>query len=175
MSTEWRVEALWRTDGGRWDNLTVERIAEAAEEDRDWLVSRWEDGAAFGADGIYLTGYVSALTAAEAAQALYDAVGCWMSVQQVGGYLVGVEAIAPEVAEHRAAKPTVPELVSASDAAAILDVSRQRVNELARTHPRFPAPLAQVATGPLWTRQAIEFFASVRDRKPGRPPHTDAA
>jgi hypothetical protein len=175
VSSEWRVDVLWRIDGERWDNPTVERLAEAAEDECDWLVSRWEDGAGLGADGIYVTGYVPAQTAPEAGQALYDAVEAWMSMQPFGGYAAGVEALATDVAERRAEKPTVPELVSASDAAAILEVSRQRVNELARTHSRFPPPLARVATGPLWTREAIEHFAGIRGRRPGRPRRTDAA
>lgn len=69
-----------------------------------------------------------------------------------------------------AEEPTVPELVSAAEAAEILDVSRQRVHQLQADHDEFPAPLYELRTGPLWTRDAIEWFQRHWERKPGRRP-----
>jgi hypothetical protein len=64
--------------------------------------------------------------------------------------------------------PTVPELVSSVEAGEILGVTRQRIGQLATDHPRFPTPLYELRTGPLWTRRAIEWFATNVDRPPGR-------
>ncbi len=177
MSSEkrdWRVEVLWRTTS-RLDNATVEGIAEAAEAERDWLVSRWEDRTAFGGDGVYLTAYRSSEDPDVAAAVHSVRVREWMRAQGIEGGIVEAAGTDPEIARHRAEAPTVPELVSASDAAGILEVSRQRVAELARTHPDFPAPITEVATGPLWTRPAIEAFAAARARTPGRPRRNTAA
>jgi len=50
-----------------------------------------------------------------------------------------------------------------------LDVSRQRVHQLATSHPRFPEPYARLATGPIWTLPAIEHFRDTWDPQ-ARPP-----
>lgn len=81
----------------------------------------------------------------------------------------GIEVLDEETYGTRAEQPTVPELVSSVEAGEILGVSRQRVAQLHRQHPRFPAPLYELRTGPLWTRTAIEWFAANVERRPGRP------
>ena len=83
--------------------------------------------------------------------------------------LVDLRVTTPERFEAEALRPDFPPLASAADAAEILGVSRQRVHQLAASNTRFPAPIARVGTGPLWAVPAIEHFASVRDRRPGRP------
>ncbi|HEX7660897.1 MAG TPA: hypothetical protein VF444_15600 [Pseudonocardiaceae bacterium] len=160
---EWRVEVLWRLDADSLDNGTLVAVADAADE-KDWLVSRWEDG-----PGFYVTGYVEATTAAEAAALLHDQVSTWMEGTALVGCLASVEALQLDIAEIRANKPTVPELASAADAAEILEISRQRVHQLATSNPRFPKPVTRVATGPLWTKDSIRWFNSVWERRPGRP------
>ncbi|HEY6747047.1 MAG TPA: hypothetical protein VI357_15170 [Mycobacteriales bacterium] len=87
----------------------------------------------------------------------------------LGGPLIAVEAIAEAEQERRAAQPTLPELVGASEVGQMLGVSRQRVHQL-REHDTFPAPLVEVAMGPLWDARAIEAFARAWSRRPGRPP-----
>lgn len=84
--------------------------------------------------------------------------------------LVGASALTGEEAAKRARTPTVPALASAADVAHILGVSRQRVHQLSKQHPRFPPPIAHVAVGPLWTVDAIHWFGSVWERRSGRPP-----
>ena len=64
--------------------------------------------------------------------------------------------------------PVSPELLSAADVADVLDVSRQRVHQLATSHPRFPEPYVRLATGPIWTLPVIEHFRDTWDRRPGR-------
>jgi hypothetical protein len=164
MMAEWRVEVLWRLDADSLDNDAFASIAETAEEKHDWLVSRWEDGV-----GFYVTGYVEAEVAAEAVVMLCEQSGAWMKDMSLSGHLAGVEALALDIAEIRAEKPTVPELASAADAAKLLGISRQRVHQLTTSNPRFPQPVSRVATGPLWTKASIEWFNSIWDRQPGRP------
>ncbi|MGH3430587.1 MAG: hypothetical protein ACRDQZ_23975 [Mycobacteriales bacterium] len=85
------------------------------------------------------------------------------------GQVVGLRVCTPEQFETEALRPDFPPLASAADAAEILGVSRQRVHQLAASNTRFPAPVARVGTGPLWTVPAIEHFARVWDRRPCRP------
>jgi cell division inhibitor SepF len=58
----------------------------------------------------------------------------------------------------------VVELVGAAEIAQMLGVSRQRVNEIARTDPEFPAPEAELAAGRIWSRQRIEAWMARRAR-----------
>lgn len=61
------------------------------------------------------------------------------------------------------------DLVAISEAAEIMGVSRQRAQLLAN-RPGFPAPVALIrGTGRVWRRGDVELFASMRNRKPGRP------
>lgn len=85
------------------------------------------------------------------------------------GAVVDLRITTPEQYEAEALRPDFPPLASAADAAEILGVSRQRVHQLAKSNTRFPAPIAQVGTGPLWTVPAIEHFDRTWERKPGRP------
>lgn len=73
-------------------------------------------------------------------------------------------------AEHDAAlaRPGLPELVGVAEIADILDVSRQRASEL-QTRAGFPAPIAVLRSGPVWTRPSLTRFAESWTRTPGRP------
>ncbi|HWE55885.1 MAG TPA: hypothetical protein VG435_10250 [Acidimicrobiales bacterium] len=66
--------------------------------------------------------------------------------------------------------PGLPELLGVAEVATRLDVSKQRVGELARSHPVFPPPVADLAAGPVWTAWQIGEFQRSWTRKPGRPP-----
>lgn len=85
------------------------------------------------------------------------------------GQVVDLRVCTLERFEADALRADFPPLASASDAAEILGVSRQRVHQLAASNTRFPAPVARVGTGPLWTVPAIEHFARIWERRPGRP------
>jgi len=82
---------------------------------------------------------------------------------------VRAEAVRQDVLHQEVEQPTLPELVSAPEAAEILGVSSQRLHELARAGREFPAPVYELKTGRLWLRYAIVAFAACWDRKPGRP------
>jgi predicted DNA-binding transcriptional regulator AlpA len=87
---------------------------------------------------------------------------------------VRAEATRQDVLEEDNARPTLPEIVSAPEAAEILGVSPQRVHELASS-PGFPQPMYELRTGRLWLESAISAYAERRQRKPGRPGKSAAA
>ena len=112
-------------------------------------------------------GVADARGAVETGMAIFDKVlaGCGLAPQTH----LAVEAMTVEEADRRLAEPTVPELVGASEAADLLDVSRQRIHQLHTGHPGFPAPVVKVRMGPLWTKASVEAFGRSWSRKPGRP------
>jgi hypothetical protein len=87
---------------------------------------------------------------------------------------VRIEAVRQDILDAENARPTLPELVSAPEAADILRVSPQRLHQLASENASFPEPMYDLRAGKLWLRAAVEAFAS-RERKPGRPRRTQAA
>jgi hypothetical protein len=99
----------------------------------------------------------------------------WAAEMGIHADMVGISVLTNEQAEAEAMSPSIPPLASAADAAEILGISRQRVHQLSKQHPRFPAAIAQVAIGPLWTVDAIQWFASVWERRSGRPPKSRIA
>jgi predicted DNA-binding transcriptional regulator AlpA len=50
-------------------------------------------------------------------------------------------------------------LVGPAEVGEMLGVSRQRVDQIARDDPKFPKPEAELATGRVWKRAAIEKWA----------------
>ena len=86
-----------------------------------------------------------------------------------GWPLVRLEAVHDDVLDEELAHPNIPALASGPEVAEILGVARQRVHQLAATHPDFPKPLYELAAGKLWDRAAIERFAQEWPRRPGRP------
>jgi hypothetical protein len=60
------------------------------------------------------------------------------------------------------------EYAGVSEVAALLNVSRQRVAEL-RAREDFPAPVAELAAGPVWRVTSLKRFLAEWPRKPGRP------
>jgi len=65
-------------------------------------------------------------------------------------------------------EPLVYELVGISEIAREIGVTRQRASKLARQHG-FPAPIVELASGPVWTRSSLTRFVDHWNRKPGRP------
>lgn len=55
-----------------------------------------------------------------------------------------------------------------AELAEYLDVSKGRLAELA-SRPRFPRPVAQLKSGPVWKLSSVVRYASSRRRSPGRP------
>jgi predicted DNA-binding transcriptional regulator AlpA len=55
-------------------------------------------------------------------------------------------------------------LVGVQEIAEMLGVTRQRVDEISRTHDDFPAPEATLASGRVWKRADVEAWAKRRGR-----------
>jgi hypothetical protein len=86
----------------------------------------------------------------------------------VHAQLAKVSVIKEERWEQEAYAPVLPELVAAADIAKRLNITRQRVNQLAHDHPEFPEPVLRTGGGSLWAQAAIDRFATTWDRRPGR-------
>jgi hypothetical protein len=72
------------------------------------------------------------------------------------------------VVEQELARPTLPDLLGATEVSERLGISRQRVHQLHTSHPDFPAALVEVAMGPLWDARAVARVERDWDRRPGR-------
>jgi predicted DNA-binding transcriptional regulator AlpA len=86
--------------------------------------------------------------------------------------VLGIETLDLDEFEKRADEPTLPELVSTPEVAAMLDVSRQRVHQLLAGNKKFPQPILRLGSGPLWVAEAVSKFNLQWERKPGRPART---
>lgn len=80
-----------------------------------------------------------------------------------------VEAVDEDVLATELEEPNIPELLGATEAAALLGVSRQRLHQL-RSDGRFPSPLMELAGGPIWMRAAVDAFLESWDRRSGPKP-----
>lgn len=61
-------------------------------------------------------------------------------------------------------------VVGLAEIADLLGVTRQRANQIVRDHADFPEPIADLASGRVWHRPAVEaWIAAHPDRRPGRP------
>ena len=82
---------------------------------------------------------------------------------------ISVETVDLDEYDRRANAATLPDVVSSTEVAEMLGVTRQRVLQLAND-PRFPEPLFRLATGSIWSVDAIRAFEAKWERKPGRRP-----
>lgn len=84
-----------------------------------------------------------------------------------------------ELAEIRALVPDErvnPPYMGLTEAGEELGVTRQRVAQLAESHPDFPKPVDRIRSGPIFTAVSIRKFSAGWDRTPGRrkkPPTGD--
>lgn len=65
-------------------------------------------------------------------------------------------------------RPTFPDLVGIREIAGLLSVTPQRASALCRKES-FPAPVAELRSGPVWTAHSVRRFVDEWDRSPGRP------
>jgi hypothetical protein len=79
-----------------------------------------------------------------------------------------VVILTPRMAELELA-PTPESYLGAAEVAASLGVGRQRLAEL-RLRDDFPAPVAELASGPVWRGSTLLRFVATWDRRPGRRP-----
>jgi hypothetical protein len=106
-----------------------------------------------------------------AAQAAHAAVGRFVDACVKAGIAHGDIALVEVIDETRRAldidQPS-EHYLGVSEVASMLGVSRQRISEL-RTRSGFPAPLAELASGPVWRESVLRYFLETWARTPGRP------
>jgi hypothetical protein len=78
-----------------------------------------------------------------------------------------------DAALEREVNTPAPGLIGLSEIAGILGVSKQRVGQL-RAREDFPAPVAELAAGPVWQRQMLDRFIRDWPRRSGRPAKASA-
>jgi hypothetical protein len=83
--------------------------------------------------------------------------------------VVRAEGLTFDEQDRELDSPNFPELAGVSEIADILGVTRQRASALAKTTD-FPAPVATLASGPVWTRPSLNRFVDTWPRRDGRPP-----
>lgn len=84
------------------------------------------------------------------------------------GEPVAVEVLTTAEQDRRLAEPAFPELAGVSEIAELLGVTRQRASSVQHLEA-FPAPVAELRSGPVWRKADLTRFAETWERKPGRP------
>lgn len=84
--------------------------------------------------------------------------------------VVSLEAQTLGELKRQNAEPSFPELLGVAELADLLGVTRQRVSALVRSKD-FPAPVAELRAGPVWTRPSVRRFIEQWQRRGGRPPN----
>lgn len=86
--------------------------------------------------------------------------------EHVSGTILAVDVMTTDEADRRLNER--PELVGVAEIAEILDVTKQRASVITQRND-FPAPLARLASGPVWRAGAVASFKTTWRRQPGRP------
>lgn len=82
--------------------------------------------------------------------------------------LVRISVVTDGELDAELARASFPELVGIREIAGLLDVSAQRASTLCRSGS-FPAPVAELRAGPVWTAASVRRFVEEWKRQPGRP------
>ena len=105
--------------------------------------------------------------AIDSAAALWESAAEQLGLQE--GTLLRVHgATFDEIRTEVEAAVAFPELLGLAEVAERLGVTKQRISEL-RKADRLPDPLAQLASGPVWSAIGIDEFGRSWRRIPGRP------
>jgi hypothetical protein len=160
MSTLWAVTLDVRADRPLSDDEVGDLVDMLAEH-----------GAAVAVAGPVLSVTLSAGAAnassalAEAEDVVTERLGK-LGVQMAG--LDAAEILTAEEQDRRLAEPVLPRLAGVSEVAEMLGVTRQRASALT-AHPEAPAPVARLASGPVYVWNSWQRFAEVWPRRAGRP------
>ena len=93
--------------------------------------------------------------------------GAALEKAQIFGEVIRLQIVSGEEFERELAEE--PETYAGvTEVAGLLGVSRQRVSEL-RSSGTLPAPVAELAAGPVWRVSTLRRFIETWERKPGRP------
>jgi hypothetical protein len=170
MSAGWGIDVTFFL-GAPLNDKQLDILSDRFDE-LDWTVAQQPEG------------FLSVSGNADDGESLEPA--CWIVVEISkqslldigfdGAELVRIAIFSERWREVEVLAPSLPELLATTDIGKVLNVSRQRVWQLHKDHPKFPAPVVCTGAGPLWTRSAVDWFASVWDRRPGRrTDHPDEA
>jgi hypothetical protein len=108
-----------------------------------------------------------ALTPEEASRQSFALFGAALEKAQISGEFMRLQIASGEEFERELAEQ--PETYAGvTEVAGLLGVSRQRVSEL-RSSGTLPAPVAELAAGPVWRVSTLQRFIETWERKPGRP------
>jgi hypothetical protein len=158
---DWMVEVTFSVGTQLGDGL-MDVLSDKFDE-LDWTVAQPPDG------------YLSVFGASDDGEESFDAASRVADISKrtlldlnIDGELERIAICTERWREKEVNDPSLPELLATKDISKVLGVSRQRVLQLRRDHPQFPDPVAHTGAGPLWTRSAIDWFASMWDRRPGR-------
>jgi hypothetical protein len=77
-------------------------------------------------------------------------------------------AVMDEVLQEKELEREAEEFFGVAEVAGYLGVQKQRVPQL-RVTAGFPAPIAELASGPVWKESSLRRFAATWERRPGRP------
>jgi hypothetical protein len=83
--------------------------------------------------------------------------------------MVELEAQTMTELERQNAETNFPELLGVGELAQLLGVTRQRASALAKSK-NFPAPVAALRAGPVWTGPSVRRFVREWRRRVGHPP-----
>jgi hypothetical protein len=149
------------------------RVARALDDDElgDLVDLLDEYGAAVAASdrGLSVTLTVDADTAHAAHAAAEEVLSDGLA--KLGPAVAGLDAVevmTVEEQDRRLAEPAIPQLAGVTEVAEMLGVTRQRASALT-THPAAPAPVARLASGPVYVRDSWCRFAETWPRRGGRP------
>ncbi len=110
---------------------------------------------------ITLTFDVTAADARQAAQRADTTAGHALRAAGLGAAGPTLALAVLTAAEQERANAAPLQLLGVSEIAALLQVSRQRVDQL-RARPDFPTPAARLKAGPIWTTDALTDFLTTR-------------
>jgi hypothetical protein len=170
-------------DDERWYTVMLETRGDPPDEDR--LEDLLEKLMAEGVEGVNVSGgtleapgpgATFSVRAFAPEMALKAAVNVFtQAVAAVGLDHAGVEwaEVMTEDYRDRSLEREPERFVGVAEVADLLGVSKQRVSQLEAVDG-FPAPVARLASGPVWRVSNLQRFVEGWHRKPGRRPKEEA-
>jgi hypothetical protein len=156
MTGTWRLELLWSVPRRLRDGR-LEHMAAEAESAAGWYVARTRTG-------LSVSAWVTTDHPDRELGRIVEHITAWLERYVTEAHLVSLRACTEAEAQAELARPDLPPLASVADAAQILGVTRERVQQWRTESRAFPAPVARVAAGPLWTVESLRYFRRSLER-----------
>lgn len=159
--TNWTIRVDWLDYGGGPNDAELDNLVDALAEHHA-AISTEHDKPNYPVR-------MSATITLEAGSLRQAVAAALQTVEAAAGHKAcGLEVLATHEYDHRAAEPSIPELVGYAEIAELAGVSRQRAAQLADIEG-FPPAVVQVKAGPLRVRRQVEAWLANWQRKSGRP------